>query len=117
MTTPNYTPGPWHVGEHRNIIIYDSQGNAISNANTFHGKHQQGQADANARLIAAAPELLEALKDILHNMDNCPMSAEQEKAFRNNPVCESWRVYLSSLIIQARNQARHAIAKAEGRGE
>lgn len=61
MSETKHTPGPWHVGDHRGIIVYDVNGIAIADAKTFHGKHGEGAAEANARLIAAAPELLEAL--------------------------------------------------------
>lgn len=55
-----HTPGPWHV----------SNGVQIRSA-----KHQickvwmmrNGEGNANARLIAAAPELLQALQDIVEN--------------------------------------------------
>lgn len=63
MTT--HTPGPWRVnsvGPAR--FIYDStpEGWAVADVKTFHGRHPEGQSEANARLIAAAPLLLAALK-------------------------------------------------------
>lgn len=52
------------------------------------------ESDANARLIAAAPDLLEALKDIISKFDEMNI----EKNF------ESRRIF----------KAKQAIAKAEG---
>lgn len=59
-----HTPGPWHVGGKGDSIVYatvDGGNYAVCNAVTFHG--QPGFEDtANARLIAAAPELLDACR-------------------------------------------------------
>jgi hypothetical protein len=64
MTTTQHTPGPWSQGEDNPLNIY---GNHASVANV-HGTHPTGarteeEAIANARLIAAAPELLAALQE------------------------------------------------------
>lgn len=56
-----HTPGPWHVGCGRaSHIVYAADGYAVADAKTFHLKHES--ADANARLIAAAPDMLAALE-------------------------------------------------------
>lgn len=63
--------------------------------------------EANARLIAAAPELLQALKDLIH--------AYEEPDRR---VCCDRRdcgCFGSTVHEMARHYARDAIAKAEGR--
>ena len=59
-----HTPGPWYKTEG---LISDSNGVHIATACDTRYEN----AEANARLIAAAPDLLEALKGInkrLHNM-------------------------------------------------
>ena len=62
-----HTPGPWIVGNGKNIActIYDKYGQRI--ANSFDGvmvtQRSDAQCEANARLIAAAPDMLEALQD------------------------------------------------------
>ena len=54
-----YTPGPWNIG-HSTVVLMVSRGViGISHDEEF----------ANARLIAAAPDLLEALKDCVAVMD------------------------------------------------
>ncbi len=55
---------------------------------------------ATARLIAAAPDLLEALRGLI----NCQEDPEFEDEYRGSPHDNAMR------------QARAAIAKAEGRG-
>ena len=64
-----HTPGPWWVDE--TFTIWTG-GLAIAYADGSHVAHTtrgfegpDGEAYANARLIAAAPDLLEALKDVL----------------------------------------------------
>jgi hypothetical protein len=80
-----HTLGPWHIGGN-GLIVYSLGGYAICDVKTFHGRVDDDTA--NARLIAAAPELLEACKMALDDGD-C------------QTVTEDW--------------LRKAIAKAEGR--
>lgn len=65
MSAGKHAAGPWHVGGilGRRPIIYAADGYAVADAMTHHGSHVD-QADANARLIAAAPDLLAAAKNI-----------------------------------------------------
>ena len=55
-----HTPGPWHVGKGSKCVVYDAEGWAVADAVTCHNRHNA--IDANARLIAAAPDLLDALR-------------------------------------------------------
>ena len=54
-----FTPGPWRIGDKYQTDIYAARaGHAI--ARTVNPQHE-GECEANARLIAAAPCLLKAL--------------------------------------------------------
>lgn len=59
-----FTQGPWHVGGYKKATIYCQYGTRL--ANSFEGvmavQHSDAECKANAQLIAAAPELLEALE-------------------------------------------------------
>ena len=58
--TTQHTPAPWHMGKAGyDKAIYDKNGAHIA---TMPDMLQHDEVLANARLIAAAPELLEALK-------------------------------------------------------
>ena len=65
MNTHTNTPGPWHVGKRGgNPAIYGKDGTEV--AEILHGLTPEWRA--NARLIAAAPEMLEALQNLTHPM-------------------------------------------------
>ena len=62
METATHTPGPWYwdkvsTGHCRHVVV-DSEGFTIANPSPM------GEADA--RLIAAAPDLLAALQRLVH---------------------------------------------------
>lgn len=67
-TTPtlpaSYTPGPWHEHSHRQIGPDEGIVAEVWSAIGW-GDAAIQQADANVRLIAAAPELHQALKAII----------------------------------------------------
>lgn len=66
----NYTPGPWHVGGKASVpIVYDAAGYAIADARTYHGRHAEGEASANARLMAEAPAMADELACIFEDDD------------------------------------------------
>jgi len=55
-----HTPGPWHPAHDQVVTDNDSLICSLS------GLRGPGYTQANARLIAAAPELLEALRGLLN---------------------------------------------------
>ena len=60
MSEGKYTPGPWTVNEYREVL--DAQGRTICRVYLDGDRKPVATAKANARLMAAAPELLEALE-------------------------------------------------------
>ena len=72
MSKVGHTPGPWEVDEHEGLV-YRPMPEQGANAADFVCSISTGkpEAEANARLIAAAPDLLEAceavLKALLHD--------------------------------------------------
>lgn len=99
-TVAQHTPGPWrvHVDEHRGgpfIMAVPAPGlNEYSVARTYDIPYK-GAREANARLIAAAPELLAAARAVWERYEQ---AAEKRWAF--DPGLEQLGI---------------AIAKAEGR--
>lgn len=89
-----HTPGPWWVdaksfGGVETFTVRNEAGKEVAS-----GQHIATRRKADARLIAAAPELLEALRGLLHKLD-IPQQA----------------MGLAADIYRA----RAAIAKAEGK--
>ena len=97
---PNFTQRPWHTELGEIHEVRDAEGGRICILTQLRGRHGLGgrRADeeslANARLIAAAPELYEALKA-------CRLQMLQS----NND---------SEYAQEANELASAAIAKAEG---
>ena len=59
---PKHTPGPWHYQEDSDAythIVRGPTGKIIAST----AQNSSGEAEANARLIAAAPEMEKCLKD------------------------------------------------------
>lgn len=93
-----HTPGPWYLedageSDRGKLVSIDSSPLRIIARPDWHGNHEEYMA--NARLIAAAPELLEALK-------LCDQRMKELQELTDYPF--AW----------PRLAAREAIAKAEG---
>ncbi|MCL6446834.1 MAG: hypothetical protein K6U04_01580 [Armatimonadetes bacterium] len=104
-----YTPGPWEAVR----IVWPSlnesycvESKAVKRPNTICTIYPVREQEANAYLIAAAPELNEALKELVDNL-------------KNNEVIKSHLKYLGRMnehILEVVLQkAIRAIAKAEGK--
>ena len=91
-----HTPGPWVAsrGSFLFQIAINSESDTLA---VVYGEN--GENEANARLICAAPELLEALTDALEDYDAWMKGAEVTP----NESLQAWT-----------NKARAAIAKAKG---
>ena len=65
-----HTPGPWYVDGLRKTRVATAEDLTIATAHAG-ADRSKNKAEANARLIAAAPALLEALEAILrdHSID------------------------------------------------
>ncbi len=93
----SHTPGPWQVIPGDNIrrprLVRDFEGFVIAEAHW--NEHMDGEAEDNATLIAAAPDMLAALKAV---EASCPTDSDVTAAFE-----AAWVLLLD------------AIEKAEGR--
>ena len=58
-----HTPGPWHHGQKNKRSVFGKDGWRVADCGTAFSKSDD-EMEANARLIAAAPDLLEALKEL-----------------------------------------------------
>ena len=86
-----WTPGPWIVGR---IPIIDA-GRKAKYSNVEYALlnvyvERAGEAEANARLIAAAPQMAEALQQMLEDHDPCE---------HNSGPCEDARAALRAAGV------------------
>jgi hypothetical protein len=89
-----HTPAPWHTGEKYPEDIYANRaGHAIARCVN---EQYAGECEANAKLIAAAPELLEALIMVRDADNDCKLDG------------------LKTIPYASRAKIDAAIAKATG---
>ena len=62
-----HTPGPWKIGMRPGPIVYGPMGEQVCNMRAPLLIEEENLA--NARLIAAAPAMLEALKDAIYHLE------------------------------------------------
>lgn len=99
--TVAHTPGPWaadkedELGFQADVLVADNRRKRIAACGHDGRWMADGEAEANARLIAAAPDLLAALKAMVASYDGV-------------------RDILCKTVIDKLANADAAIAKAEG---
>jgi hypothetical protein len=67
MKDNKYTPGPWFAVEYAGYFNIQSQDGYGEKYNLL-DREEDENAEANAKLIAASPDLLEALQDVMAQM-------------------------------------------------
>ena len=70
MSETKHTPGPWVVKSARSGFYVESQFDVIVDSLDVSGRYGAIDDEANARLIAAAPELLEAAINVAQWWDS-----------------------------------------------
>lgn len=110
MSETKFTPGPWHVQKGFNTIFTTSDpakqtGITIAIAKVLDDQvGSQSECNANASLIAAAPDLYEALKEVLL----------AERLGTRPPETAMQAEEKLDRIKYAVNKAEAALAKARG---
>jgi hypothetical protein len=88
MSAAKHTPGPWEVEDitSQGAMVYrrikTSKDEPVGSVSAYKlSKKRDAEAEANARLIAAAPELLEALEMMIADFGDYPASKRPCLAF------------------------------------
>lgn len=102
----NHTPGPWRLRRDRSeapddFIVMAPKGDSIADCAPGHPYISAHEAGANARLIAAAPDLKDALKWALEALAASDLATW--------PDANGWDADAYKLGLQ---QAKDALAKA-----
>lgn len=81
MSKVKHTPGPWEM---INLNVYHNYPTGQKVADCYvkkpFGVYDAGECEANARLIAAAPDLLEACKSALELIQVCTVYKDMSTA-------------------------------------
>ena len=91
--TDQHTPGPWLVYAKTVTVGCDNGYDVTANGNYV--RVAQSCNEANARLIAAAPELLELLEEALDNDEAC-------EGFNESNMSDSLRQKIKTAIARAK---------------
>lgn len=91
----NPTPGPWNIGEYHKHCVFDKNGYVIADCLASAPSCSTVLAENNACLIAAAPELLEALTGII----------EIGKRDMRNPKYDGYFEFSKEVIAKAKAEA------------
>ena len=94
-----HTAGPWSIYDRIPVVVVDKDGASICDAAPGNPHMPLNEAKANARLIAAAPDLLAALREIERG----------EGEFSRDQL-----THATNCIESMRSIARAAIALATG---
>ena len=117
MSGRAWTPGPWKIGvsaDHTPLVMVDvhpSEGSGFGVAHINRLPRMgsvRGDVAANARLIAAAPELFEALNSLAGSVGGLEIAEEAIRAAIGNT---NWSVLQTHL-----DAARAALSKATDDG-
>ena len=101
----SFTPGPWTVGGEGcrfagvgNVAFADFVSLTNITAPTVPAHHEPSdeEREANARLIAAAPELLTALREVSDRFERCVINSGSDPEFAAAAVAE-YRALLARI--------------------
>lgn len=72
------TPGPWRVDKFG--VVVGPRGIAVADCNILHIRRGEEENRKNARLVAAAPDLLDALKAVVAIADRKTVEFDRARA-------------------------------------
>lgn len=109
MNKPKFTPGPWSVDSGDPFLV-TSDADGLFVAVTETDDRNDDECEANTHLIAAAPEMYEALRAMYYALVSEPIVDGEDG--EDGEDCWLLKPSAAQSVMQ---NALHAIAKAEGR--
>ncbi len=92
MRKEKFTKGPWRVGPVDDTLVMDANREEIAQALGDHEGEDWESVYANAALIAAAPDLYEALENVMHEIQ---FLGDEEHYFGTTERFDAARVALA----------------------
>ena len=113
MSERKWTKGPWHrAGVKRNSLqIVASSGRHVADCQCSVGI-SDGEKRANANLVAAAPDLYEALAEFVKWVEDEATAT----AYDAGMGVSEWASFIPTYLSERFNIARAALQRAEGEG-
>jgi hypothetical protein len=106
----SYTKGPWEVSKATGFSIWASQSRQIATCAVKVCRQDEKDCRDNARLIAAAPELLEALQKLVNECKGIiSLEGPEIRGLISNTNFAVWELRVK--------EAEAAIAKVKGEGK
>lgn len=98
MNTTKHTPGPWTYDETWALILAE---HGAEIAAVHAARSVKGEPQANARLIAAAPTMYEALQAIIHELNTygCINSQDNDPDGHESPAIAKVYAAIKSAAI------------------
>lgn len=89
-----HTPGPWSIGnppygDRTYVYSNDATGSAIANVKLTYVPRSMAELEANARLIAAAPDLLNVCRMILDDDDTVELLSDESRAALSTAIAKA----------------------------
>ncbi len=114
MAESKFTPGPWSIvpyGDGSSLVIHSDEDNRVCFMATASSDRPSSHASirANARLIAAAPDLLEALQAITLSADNLLRLVDE---LRERGEVDHWQSIQCADLAADLNTANAALSRA-----
>lgn len=91
--------GPWIVGSYDDGVVFGGDAYAIARViEPIDRPHAKARADANARLIAAAPELLDMLERAVRRLEIAHANGDS--------IMREWIVDARAIIAKAKGEVK-----------
>ena len=103
-----HTPGPWTVDVEDECRVIDVQDCTVARTDYVEIEEERDWQVANAALIAAAPAMLEALREALAALSDIRNAADNGQPYTTNEL-------LGEAFDKPSDDAFNAIAAAEGK--
>jgi hypothetical protein len=111
-TQTQHTPGPWVIRKAGTTRLVIEGPNSRMVAETIEYIPSEGEAPTNARLIAAAPEMAEALAYAAGFMSDCTPPPDSLQALvERDPSVRNWLANERGLMLNVERQARSILSR------